>query len=220
LTVQLDVLNEDEVREARQCLAAGLFQDGNVTAGAAAKQVKNNDQARGDDPAIIALARRIRLALEAHAIVRSAVRPVRWSRLLFSRYGPGQQYGAHIDNALVYDGSGWPVRTDMSFTLFLSDPESYEGGALLIHDQCGDREFRPRAGSAVFYPTGQIHSVTPVTGGLRLACIGWVQSAIRRTDQRELLADLEKVRKGEIPSETPLLLDKTIGNLLRMWGEE
>ena len=158
--------------------------------------------------------------MEAHSVVRSAVRPVRWSRLLFSRYGPGQHYGSHTDNAVVYDDSGWPLRTDMSFTLFLSDPQSYEGGALLIRDPCGEREFRPRAGLAVFYPTGQIHSVTPVTSGQRFACVGWVQSAIRRTDQRELLADLEKVRNGETPSEDSLLLDKTIGNLLRMWGEE
>lgn len=219
MAVPFAILDEKQLREARQCLAAAEFHDGGLTAGAAARPAKNNDQARGDDPEVITLARRIRLAMEAHANVRSAVRPVGWSRLLFSRYRPGQHYGPHTDNAVVYDSSGGPLRTDMSFTLFLSAPESYEGGALRIRDPGGEREFRPPAGTAVFYPTGQIHSVTPVTSGLRLACVGWIQSAIRRADQREVLADLDTIRIGEPLHENALLLDKTIGNLLRMWGE-
>ncbi len=151
--------------------------------------------------------------------MRTLVRPVRWSNLIFSRYAPGQQYGLHTDNASMYDANGCPLRTDVSFTLFLSDPESYEGGALLIQDLAGDREFRPRAGSAVFYPTGLLHRVTPVTAGVRLACVGWVQSLVRRPDQREILFDLDRLREGA-EDDAALLVDKTIGNLLRMWGEQ
>lgn len=215
----VDILGAAAVREAVESLQTARFLDGRRTAGDAATLVKDNEQARGDEPEVVALARRIRMAMEGHPVVSSAIRPVRWSSFLFSRYRPGQQYGAHTDNAVVYDGSGSPLRSDMSFTLFLSDPESYQGGALRTRSDGEDRDYRLPAGSVVFYPTGQIHSVTPVTRGVRLACVGWVQSFVRRADQRELLADLETVRNAEMPFEARLLLDKSVGNLLRMWGE-
>ncbi|MDO9338799.1 MAG: Fe2+-dependent dioxygenase [Caulobacter sp.] len=214
-----EVLTPAEVLILQDGLAAAPFRDGRATAGAAAGKVKQNEQARSDDPAVVALARRVRLALEADEAVRTLVRPTRWSNLIFSRYGPGQQYGLHADNAAMYDAEGWPFRTDVSFTLFLSDPQTYEGGALLIQDAAGDREFRPLAGHAVFYPTSQLHRVTPVTRGVRLACVGWVQSLIRRADQRDLLFDLERARQRPEAEDAPLCLDRAIGNLLRMWGE-
>ncbi len=220
LIVLADVLAPDELRTIRESLATAPFRNGLATAGPAARRVKDNEQARGDDPGVIALASRVRIALENHPVVRSFARPVRWSALMFSRYGPEQQYGLHVDNAAMFDPSGWPLRTDLSFTLFLSDPETYDGGALRIRDLSGDREFRPQAGSAVLYPTGHVHCVTPVTRGVRLACVGWMQSLIRRPDQREILYDVEQVRSGLADTEAGLLLDKTIGNLLRMWGED
>ncbi|HYF38400.1 MAG TPA: Fe2+-dependent dioxygenase [Gemmatimonadales bacterium] len=220
MIVLTDVLNPQEVLAIRAELAAAPFRDGKATAGAAAERVKSNEQARGDDPGVMALSRRVRLALETHPIVRSLVRPVRWSGLMFSRYHPGQQYGIHADNAVMYDERGWPLRTDISFTLFLSDLTTYEGGALLLRDLAGDREYRPQAGSAILYQTGQLHSVTPVTSGVRIACVGWMQSLLRRSDHREILFDLERVRNGLGPGDSSLLLDKTIGNLIRMWGED
>lgn len=218
--IVLDVLDAQSILAIQQGLEIAPFRDGRATAGPAAEQVKRNEQARGDDPNVIALGRRVRLALETHPIFRSLVRPARWSTMIFSRYGPGQQYGLHADNATMYDEGGWPLRTDISFTLFLSDPETYEGGALLLRDLGGEREFRPAAGSAVLYPTGQLHRVTPVTRGVRLACVGWVQSQVRRADQREILFDIERVRQHPDSEEAPLLLDKSIGNLLRMWSED
>lgn len=215
-----DVLTRDEVLTVREGLADAPFHDGGATAGAAAGRVKHNEQARSDNPVVIALARRVRLALEAHPVVRSFARPVRWSGLLFSRYGPEQQYGLHADNATMYAEGGWPLRTDVSFTLFLSDPETYEGGALSVRDLSGDREFRLQAGSAVLYPTGCLHRVTPVARGVRLACVGWMQSLVRSADQREVLYDLERARSGMSPDDSALLLDKVIGNLLRMWSED
>ena len=119
----------------------------------------------------------------------------------------------------MLDEYGQPLRTDLSFTLFLQEPDAYDGGALLIDGLDGEREFRPGAGSAVVYQTGQLHRVTPVTRGERLACVGWIQSAIRRADQRELLFDLERLRPATPEGEPRLLLDKAIGNLLRMWSE-
>ena len=220
MIVGADVLSREELLAVRQGLAAAPFRDGRGTAGAAARKVKNNEQARGDDPGVIALVRRVRLSLERHPVVRRWVRPVRWSTLMFARYGPGQDYGLHTDDAVIFDEGGWPLRSDISFTLFLSEPDSYEGGALLVRDPAGDRLFRPDAGTAIFYPTGQLHRVTPVTRGERLVCVGWVQSLIRRADQRELLHDLEGVRSSVGNGDQALLLDKAMGNLLRMWAED
>lgn len=220
MIVLTDVLGPQQVIEARKTLEAAPFRDGRATAGAAAEAVKANTQARGDDPGVVALAHRVRLALEAHPTMRALVRPTRWSNLIFSRYGPGQQYGLHVDTAGMHDARGAPLRTDFSFTLFLSDPETYAGGELVVQDLSGERTFRPAAGGAVLYPTGALHRVAPVTRGERLACVGWVQSQIRRADQRELLYDLERARADLSPSDASLLLDKSIGGLLRMWGED
>lgn len=214
-----DVLGPAEVDAVRAALEHAPFKSGEGTAGPAAAKVKHNEQARGDDPGVIALERRVRLALEAHPVVRRLVRPARWSAVLFSRYRPGQQYGLHVDNAGMYDPTGWPLRTDVSFTVFLSDPDTYEGGALLTHDLGGERQFRPPAGSVVLYPTGVLHRVTPVTAGVRLACVGWIQSRVRRQDQREILYDLDQLR-DTADGDTALMLDKTLANLIRMWGED
>lgn len=214
-----DVLTPQDVRAFQEVLAAAPFRDGRATAGPAAGKVKLNAQARGDDPSVAALGRRARLALEAHPTMRSLVRPVRWSNLIFSRYGSGQQYGLHADNAAMFDESGWPLRTDVSFTLLLSEPETYEGGELVVHDLTGERGFRPKAGSAIVYPTGHLHRVAPVTRGVRLACVGWLQSLVRRADQREILFDLERLRAKSDTEDGSLILDKTIGNLLRMWSD-
>lgn len=159
------------------------------------------------------------MALERHPTFPALIRPVRWSSLMFSRYVSGHRYGPHVDDASMYDEHGWPLRTDVSFTVFLSDPDEYAGGALRFVSEAGENSFRPAAGSAVVYPTGVIHEVTPVTRGMRLACVGWVQSLIRRADQRELLYDLERARSDSTSTQAQLLLDKTIGNLSRMWGE-
>lgn len=222
LEVQLIVIENVFAREEALAIGEALdrapFQDGAHTAGSAAQKVKRNMQARGDDAGVAALGRRVRLALEGHELVRRLVRPIRWSNMLFSRYGAGQHYGLHADNAVMVDDNGWPFRTDISFTLFLSDPDTYDGGALLIPEPSGDRQIRPGAGCAVFYPTGLLHQVTPVTAGVRLACVGWIQSFVKRSDQREILYDLERLRDG-LTDDAALILDKTIGNLLRMWGD-
>lgn len=219
LIVIEDALTQAELVAIREVLERVPFKDGERTAGVTAAKVKQNEQAQGDDPQVIALGHRVKRSLEMHSMIRSLVRPVRWSSLLFSRYGPGQQYGLHADNAVMYDPTGWPLRTDVSFTVFLSDPETYEGGALHIRALDGDREFRPKAGSVVIYSTGLLHRVTPLTAGVRLACVGWVQSLVRRQDQREVLFDLERLRFAA-GDEDSLVFDKIIGNLLRMWGEE
>jgi PKHD-type hydroxylase len=214
-----DLLSADEIARIRESLQRVSFRDGRVTAGPAAREVKHNEQADGGNPEVAALARLVKMAVERHPAFNALVRPVRWSNLMFSRYVTGHRYGLHTDDASMYDEHGWPLRTDVSFTVFLSGLDEYQGGALRFVSATGENTFRPAAGSAVVYPTGVLHEVTPVTSGIRLACVGWVQSLIRRADQRELLYDLERARRDLNSAQAQLLLDKSIGNLLRMWGE-
>lgn len=214
-----DVLEPEDVARVREGLAAAPFQDGRLTAGSAARRVKSNTQADRDDATVRALATFVRQALERHGAFAAYARPARWSRLLFSRYEPGQAYGFHTDDAVMGAEDGARMRSDLSFTLFLSDPDAYEGGALLLSGLEGEREMKPPAGTAVLYPTGQLHRVTPVTAGERLAAVGWIQSRVGRADQREILFDLHQVRARQTDEEARLLLDKAIGNLLRLWWE-
>lgn len=214
-----DALSTAEVARICESLSHVPFRDGRTTAGPAARQVKDNEQAAGDNPEVAALARTVKIALERHPTFYELARPLRWSSLMFSRYVPGQRYGLHTDDACMYDDQGWPLRTDLSLTIFLSDPDSYEGGALRFLTSAGETSLKPAAGSVVLYPTGLLHEVTPVTSGVRLACVAWVQSVIRRADQRELLFDLSCVRHGLTEGAAKLHLEKAIGNLLRMWGE-
>lgn len=213
-----DVLSPVEIGRICESLAHVPFHDGKLTAGAAARSVKSNEQAEGGNPEVIALARMVRTALERHPTFYAYARPFRWSHLMFSRYVSGHRYGPHTDDASMLDEHGWPLRTDLSFTLFLSDPSDYQGGALRFVEDTNASSFRPAAGSAVIYPTGVLHEVTPVTRGVRVACVGWIQSLIRRADQRDVLFDLERVRSG-LSGAAQLHLDKAIGNLLRMWSE-
>jgi PKHD-type hydroxylase len=214
-----EVLPLEDVIRLRETLGAATFKDGRATAGAAARAVKQNQQADGGDDQVRAMGRFVRDALERHEVFKAYARPARWSELLFSRYLPGDAYGMHVDAAMMGADGGGRLRTDLSFTLFLSDTETYEGGALLIDGLDGEREARPAAGSLVIYGTGALHQVAPVTRGERLACVGWVQSLIRRGDQRELLFDLARVQAAQTDEATRLLLSKAVGDLTRMWVE-
>ena len=209
-----NVLPDEDVTRVREGLAAAPFLSGKRTAGAAAKKVKANAQADGSDPKVKALAKFVRAALERHPVFSLYARPARWSPVMFNRYLGGDEYGFHVDDPVMGE-----VRTDLSFTLFLSDPDTYEGGALIVDGLDGEREVKPAAGSLVLYPTGALHRVTPVTSGERLAAVGWIQSLIRRPDQREILFDLSRTRASLPDSEARLTLDKAIGNLVRLWGE-
>ena len=213
-----DVLEAEDVARVREGLAKAPFADGRRTAGGEARRVKANRQTDGADPGVQSLAAFVRKALERNPLVQTYVRPARWSKLMFNRYGPGETYGLHVDDPVMGDADA-RLRTDLSFTLFLSEPESYEGGELLVDGLDGERLVKLAAGAMVVYPTGALHRVTPVTEGERLACVGWVQSLIRRTDEREILFDLARVRASMGRSDGRLVLDKSIAALVRLWGE-
>ncbi|MEQ9316830.1 MAG: Fe2+-dependent dioxygenase [Henriciella sp.] len=214
-----DVLTAEDV--ARVCeKSAGLnWRDGRETAGRAARTVKENLQANMKSEIGQGLHEFILKAISSNVAVKSMARPKRYSRLMLSRTENGGHYGHHVDNALMTVETR-QMRTDLSFTLFLSDPASYEGGELTLLTAAGEFAAKPAAGSLILYPSGAIHEVKPVTSGTRLACVGWIESRIQRADQREILFDLESVRAAtpKASKEQRLVLDKTISNLIRMWA--
>ncbi len=198
--------------------ARGLdFDDGRKTAGKFAREVKANDQAAAT-PARDAILARVERALRENPVFRSAARPKAMTPLILSRYRVGQTYGLHVDDAMMQG-----LRTDLSFTLFLADPESYDGGALIIEDMLEARSIKLKAGDLILYPSTTLHRVEEVTRGERLAVVGWVQSLIRDGQQREMLFDLDQSVEAVFAAEgkSPLFdrLAKTRSNLLRMWAE-
>jgi PKHD-type hydroxylase len=202
-------------------LSALQWNSGKRTAGAAARGVKENLQADGADPKVQALERFVVEALRRHPLFEFAARPARLTRLMFSRYEPGMTYGAHTDDALM-GADDDKVRTDLALTLFLEEASKYEGGALVIDSALGEQEIKLEAGDAILYPAGSIHHVAPVTNGVRLAAVGWIESHIADAGQRELLFDLsvtrERLAEAGVAREELLRLDKSISNLLRMWA--
>lgn len=214
-----NVLSPEECAEIRAKLARADFVDGKTTAGWHARLVKENEQARHHDPEarrVLDLARR---RLLDHPVFVAAARPKAFAGLLLSRYRPGMHYGRHVDDAIMGG-----LRTDLSFTLFLCEPDSYEGGALVIEDAEGESEVRLPAGSLYLYPSTTLHRVDPVTRGERLAVVGWVRSFVRDPLAREILFDLETVRRLEFErhgkSDVFDLVSKSLANLLRCWAED
>lgn len=180
-----------------------------------ARKVKNNLQAE-DSSEIRGLLELVERRLSANSIVQSAARPKAIVTLLLSRYGPGMAYGSHIDNALIHGR-----RTDVSFTLVLSDPAAYESGELVLEDSSGERAWKPAAGSLLLYPSTTLHRVAEVSRGQRLAVVGWIESRIRSAEKREILFDLERVVSGEFNRKGKTdeydRLSKCFNNLMRMW---
>ena len=214
-----DVLDKREAAAIRSEVENLTFVDGRATAGWAARLVKDNEQADADDNQLKALRSRIAERILQNEIFQLAVRPKALTPLLISRYKPGKQYGTHVDDALMRG-----MRTDVCFTLFLAEPETYEGGALVVETAAGEQEFKLVAGSMIVYPSNALHRVAPVHKGERLAGVGWTRSFIRSAEQREILFDLENARRDIFDShgKTPAFdqLSKCSANLLRMWADD
>ncbi|MEQ1617022.1 MAG: Fe2+-dependent dioxygenase [Terricaulis sp.] len=216
------VFNAEDVARVRAELQACAWSPGKATAGATARAQKHNLQASGEDSRVLALGHFVKEALQRHPLFEIAARPARFSRILFSRYEPGMTYGAHTDDALMGQGDG-RLRTDLAFTLFLTESSDYEGGALIVQGALGEQEIGLEAGDAILYPAGSIHSVAPVIRGVRLAAVGWIQSLVPDAAQREILFDLSVLRaglsQGGAERDELLQLDKSISSLLRMWAQ-
>lgn len=219
-----DVLSADQVRNARELLDAAEWIDGRVTAGHQSARAKDNQQVSEDHPAAREVGRMIIAALSRSALFRAAALPLHVFPPLFNRYSGGQSFGAHVDNAIrQVTGTAHQLRTDLSATLFLSDPSEYDGGELCIEDTYGVQSVKAAAGSMVLYPASSLHFVRPVTRGARVASFFWIQSMVRDDAERSLLFDLDLAiqRMGAEQPAHPSVLQLTgvYHNLLRRWAE-
>jgi len=216
-----DVLEYTELKTIRRAIDGGEFKDGKLTAGYRAKLVKNNLQLDRDAPGAQEAKSIVLAGLKRNREFQDAALPRTIRPPLISRYREGMNYGWHVDDALM---AGDPkVRSDISITVFLSDPGDYEGGQLIIASTFGEQEVKLPAGAAVVYASSALHQVAPVTGGERLAAVTWARSYVRDAVQREMLADMLAVQKkmaASMPDEAETdLAFKTYSNLLRMWSE-
>ncbi|HHA2747703.1 TPA: Fe2+-dependent dioxygenase [Stenotrophomonas maltophilia] len=221
-----NVLTPEQVSHARSRLLAAGWADGRVTAGYQSAKEKNNLQLPETDEAAQEIASLILDALGRNATFFSAALPLRIYPPLFNCYRGGQSFGFHIDNAVRYDrqqdGPPQPVRTDLSATLFLSEPEEYDGGELVIEDTYGNQRVKLPSGHMVLYPGTSLHRVTPVTSGSRLASFFWIQSMVRDDSQRRLMYELDNSirRLTHDAPDHPTLVHFTgvYHNLLRQWA--
>jgi PKHD-type hydroxylase len=213
-----DVLSAPDLAEVSAGLAGVTFVDGKTTAGWSARLVKNNLQATKGRK-LDRLRAFIEARLAEHAVFALATRPKSFLGPLFSRYQAGHAYGTHVDDALMGG-----VRSDVSFTVFLSSPDSYDGGELIIDSAAGEDAFKLLPGSVITYPSTLLHRVAPVTRGTRLAAVGWIRSYVRDSAHRELLFDLETARRSLFEREGKTteadLLAKCAANLTRMWCDD
>lgn len=221
-----NVLTPDQVRAIRQSLDGADWSDGRVTAGAQAVRVKDNLQLSAGSPLAMQLAGQVSQALQAHPLFQSAVLPHNMVTPLFNRYEGGGQYGNHVDGAFQNDarpGGAGRIRSDVSTTVFLSDPDEYEGGELIIEDSYGAHEVKLPGGDAIVYPSGSVHRVEPVTRGTRLASFLWTQSMVREDARRAMLFNLDmtilRLRQQHGDSEEVVALTSHYHNLLRMWAQ-
>lgn len=214
-----NLLTPEELLEINTILKPAEFVDGKLTAGWHAKLVKNNQQLKQGTIQVTQLQEKIINALNCNFLFQTAIRPKAIHSLLFSRYQVGMFYDRHVDNALM--GSSTLYRSDVSFTLFLNPPSTYQGGELVIEGADDEKAYKLEAGTAIVYPSTTLHRVEQVTEGNRLVVVGWVQSLIREASEREILFDLETARRSIFAREgkTPEfdLLSKSIANLLRKW---
>lgn len=219
-----NVLNAEELSEIQLIMREADWVDGKVTAGAQSEQVKNNLQI-SEDSAAAEKARKIILkALSRNALFFSAVLPKKIYPPLFNQYLSGMNFGNHIDNAVrTHASTGNHVRTDVSSTLFLSEPKSYEGGELVIEDTYGQQIVKLPAGDMVVYPGTSLHHVRPVSDGARIACFFWTQSMIREDGQRALLFDMDAaistLRQEHGDTDAVIRLTGNYHNLVRMWAD-
>lgn len=218
------VLTAEQVRHFRERLAQADWSDGRATAGHLASQVKNNLQLSEDAPASRELGDLVLQALGRHPLFLSGALPLKVLPPRFNRYEGGGTYGPHVD-AAVFSVPGTPhrVRSDLSATLFLSDPDEYEGGELTVSDTYGEHSVKLPAGDMVLYPGSSLHHVTPVTRGTRLASFFWVQSLVRDDAQRALMLELDgAIQQLAVDAPGHPSLSRLTGvyhNLLRQWSE-
>lgn len=217
-----EVLTRDELARLRDALAAADWNDGRETVGTLGAKVKRNEQLPDASPLRAELGRIVLAALARNPLYFAAALPLKTLPPRFNRYAGGGEYGFHVDGAVMRSGDG-QVRSDVSCTLFLCDPDEYDGGELVISDTYGEHEVKLPAGDLILYPSSSLHRVMPVARGARVAAFFWVQSMIRDDASRRMLfeldASIERLRAGNADETAVLQLTGLYHNLLRRWAE-
>jgi PKHD-type hydroxylase len=220
LLVIPQVLNQEQLRSFRASLADGAWVDGRVTAGHQSSRAKDNAQLAEDDPLARRLGVQVQDALDRHPLFLSAALPRAVFPPLFNRYGVGQGFGVHVDNAIRTSIHGARIRTDLSATLFLSEPAGYDGGELSIEGGSGLQRVKLPAGDMVLYPATSLHRVESITRGERLASFFWIQSMVRDDGERTTLFDLDQAIQRLAPEHpAAIALTGIYHNLLRRWAD-
>lgn len=217
-----DLLNEERLLEVDRLLGDAAYLDGGTTAGRDANAVKNNQQLdRANTPAVGELDQIVLGALMSNLTVRAATLPARVRPPIYNRYGVGMGYGPHMDNPVLQGDP--PVRTDISVTVFLSAPESYEGGELMIGTDSGEVTVKLPRGHAAIYSSQALHKINEITAGERNAAVTWIQSMVAEPHKRQILYELDVatqlVAKDSPDTQQLRFLTKTYGNLVRLWAD-
>lgn len=214
------VLKKDEVEAVLRELGHSTYEDGRVSAGLLAREVKNNLQATRDAEVVRKCGPMILEALRRNGTFYAAALPHRIHGPMFNRYDVGMTYGSHVDNAIM--GEQVSVRSDVSATLFLSQPDTYDGGELVLQEHQSERRIKLPAGSMIVYASTNVHRVEPVRRGSRIAAIFWIQSLVREESKRDILYDLSEILAGVRQKLDPnelMALTSIYSNLMRQWAE-
>ena len=213
-----NLLSETEVDDIRSLFKSGAFDDGRLTAYSAAKEVKSNLQLNPQTQEHLAIQQNILAALNRNTLFRNAVLPHSIHPFVISNYKPGMHYGWHVDSPVM----GNMIRTDVALTIFLNDPEEYDGGELELQTANGNILYKLNKGDAICYPCTQVHRVREVTRGERNVAVSWVQSLVKETVYRKMLFEIfqvtENLRSKALVEEEYLVLQQHYSNLLRMWA--
>jgi len=221
LTHLKGVLDRQQLETVHTLVTAGNFTDGSRSAGMAARRVKQNEELSLDPPHMTELNNLVMGNLVRHPVYRSAAMPLKVAAPYYAHYSQGMSYGEHVDDPVM--GEGDLYRSDLSVTIFLNDPQEYDGGELVIRTAFGEQRVKLPAGDAVLYPSSSTHHVAKVTRGERLVAVSWIQSLIRNPDKRALLHDLNQARE-ELLRDNPdadatRQVNQSYINLVRMWSE-
>ena len=218
-----DILSAEQVTQMRAALDAADWTDGRETVGAQGARVKRNQQLPDASPLRLQLGQLVLRALAASPLYHAAALPLRTLPPRFNRYEGGGEYGFHVDGAVMAWSADVQLRSDVSCTLFLSEPDEYDGGELIVSDTYGEHEVKLPAGDLIVYPSSSLHRVTPVTRGARVASFFWVQSLIRDDSRRRLLFELDssiqRLTQTAADAAAVLQLTGVYHNLLRQWSE-
>lgn len=216
------VLSNVQLNQIKTLLSKGQYIDGKLSAGMAAKKVKNNQELSNNVELMNQLNNLVMGTLVQNTVFQAAVLPIKIATPFYARYQQGMQYGDHVDDPVMGPPQG-RYRSDVSTTVFLNAPEEYEGGTLVVHTPFGVQKVKLAAGHAVVYPSSSLHHVSEVTSGERLVAVTWSQSMVREPDKRELLFNLNQARENLLKSQAEDTATKQVDvayvNLVRMWAD-